>query len=99
MGSSYVASLYASYLLAELTRSAAENHLASEFIHYPSTIAANEISIALSQSGESIETVKAVQLLKRKGNFVVGVTNDPKSTLAKLSDRVVLTHAGKERAS
>jgi len=99
MGSSYFASLYASYLLAELTHSAAVNHLASEYVHYPSTISASEISVALSQSGESIETVKAVRLLKKKGNFVVGVTNEPKSTLAKLSDRVVLTHAGKESAS
>ena len=99
MGSSYFASLYASYLLAELTHNAATNHLASEFIHYPSTIAANEISVALSQSGESIETVKAVRILKKKNSFVVGVTNEPKSTLAKLSDRVVLTHAGKEKAS
>jgi len=99
MGSSYFASLYASYLLADLTHNAAANHLASEFVHYPSTIAASEISVALSQSGESIETVEAVRLLKKKGNFVVGVTNEPKSTLAKLSDRVVLTHAGRERAS
>ena len=99
MGSSYFASLHASYLLAELTHSAATNYLASEFVHYPSTIAASEITVALSQSGESIETVNAVRLLKKKGNFVVGVTNEPKSTLAELSDRVVLTHAGKESAS
>jgi len=99
MGSSYFASLYASYLLAELMLGAPVNHLASEFIHYPSFIQANEISVALSQSGESIETVKAIQMLKRKGNFVVAVTNEPKSTLAKLSDRVLLTHADKERAS
>jgi glucosamine--fructose-6-phosphate aminotransferase (isomerizing) len=99
MGSSYFASLYASYLLADLTHSAAMNHVASEFAHYPSTIAANEVSVALSQSGESIETIKAVRLLKKKGNLVVGVTNEPKSTLARLSDRVALTHAGKEKAS
>ena len=99
MGSSYFAAVYANYLLAELMHNAPVNHLASEFIHYPSTIPTNEISIALSQSGESIETVKAMQMLKRKGNFVVAITNEPKSTLAKLGDRVLLTHAGKERAS
>lgn len=99
MGSSYFASVYANYLLADLIHSASVNHIASEFIHYPSTIPTNEISLALSQSGESIETVRAIQLLKKKGNFVIGVTNEPKSTLAKLSDRVLLTHADEERAS
>jgi glucosamine--fructose-6-phosphate aminotransferase (isomerizing) len=99
MGSSYFASLYASYLLAEVTHNVAVNHVASEFIHYPSAIASSEVSVALSQSGESIETVEAVRLLKKKGRFVVGVTNEPKSALARLSDRVVLTHAGRERAS
>ena len=99
MGSSYFASLYGAYLLADFTDSTVVNHLASEFVHYPSTIPKNEISIVLSQSGASIETVKATRLLKKHNNFVVGVTNEPESTLAKLSDRVVLTHAGEERAS
>jgi glucosamine--fructose-6-phosphate aminotransferase (isomerizing) len=99
MGSSYFVSLYASYLLSELTDNAAVNHLASEFVHYPSAIGASEASVAVSQSGESIETVKAVRLLKKKGNFVVAVTNEPESTLARLSDRVVLTHAGKDSAN
>ncbi len=99
MGSSYFASLYANYLFAELIHSTPVNYLASEFIHYPSTIPTNEIILALSQSGESIETVKAVQSLKKKGNVVIAVTNEPRSTLARLSDRVLLTHAEKERAS
>lgn len=99
MGSSYFASLYATYLLSELTHNAAVNHLACEFVHYPSAIGASEVSVAVSQSGESIETVNAVRLLKKKGNFVVAVTNEPESALARLSDRVVLTHAGRERAS
>jgi len=99
MGSSYFASLYGSYLFADLTHSTVTNHLASEFLHYPSAISPREISVALSQSGESIETVEAVRLLRRRGNFVVGVTNEPKSALARLSNRVILTHAGKERAS
>jgi glutamine---fructose-6-phosphate transaminase (isomerizing) len=99
MGSSYFASLYGNYLLAKLAHRTAQTHPASEFVHYPSAIPASEICVALSQSGESVETVKAVRLLKKKGNFVVGVTNEPKSPLARVSDRVVLMHAGKERAS
>ena len=55
--------------------------------------------MALSQSGESIETVSTVRLLKRKGNRLIGVTNNPNSTLAKISDHVLLTHAGSEKTS
>ena len=55
--------------------------------------------MAVSQSGEIIEKVKAIRLLKKNGHFVVGVTNEPESALARLSDRVVLIHAGKERVS
>lgn len=99
MGSSYYASLYASYVIAGLTQRTAQTHLASEFIHYPSSVGVGHIIVALSQSGESVETVKAVRFLKKKGNIIVGVTNEPTSTLARLSDRVLLTRAGKERAS
>ena len=96
MGSSYLASIYARYLLGEFTQKGAENHLASEFIHYPSQIASNDVVVALSQSGESIETVRAVQALKKKRNLVIGITNEPKSPLAALSDQVLLTHAGRK---
>lgn len=99
MGSSYFASIYASYLLAELTDSGSEYHLASEFLHYPRTVTPKETTIAISQSGESIETVKAAQLLKRKRNFIIAITNEPSSTLARISDKLILTHAGTERAS
>jgi len=99
MGSSYFASLYANYLFAGLPHIQATSHIASEFIHYPSVIAPNEICIALSQSGESIETVNAARLLKTRRLFILGVTNQPKSALARVSDHVILTHAGVERAS
>ena len=99
MGSSYFASLYARYLLTALAHNATSSHLASEFIHYPSASPGSEVSIALSQSGESIETVKTVRLLKKKGNFVIVVTNEQESTLARLGDWIILTHAGKEKAS
>jgi glucosamine--fructose-6-phosphate aminotransferase (isomerizing) len=99
MGSSYFASLYAKYLLQELAQRRAEIHLASEFIHYPPTVESNDVFVAISQSGESIETVKAVELLKRKRALILGITNDPASRLARLSTQLLLTHAGKERVS
>ena len=99
MGSSYFVSLYAKYLFQELAQKRVESHLASEFIHYPPTIKSDDAFVAISQSGDSIETVKAVQLLKRKHALVLGITNNPKSSVAKLCNHVLLTHAGEERCS
>jgi len=99
MGSSYCASLYATYLFQELAQRRTGVHLASEFIHYPPRFVSNDVFIAISQSGESVETVKAVELLKRRHAHVLGITNDPESKLATLSDRTLLTHAGVERVS
>jgi glucosamine--fructose-6-phosphate aminotransferase (isomerizing) len=99
MGSSYFATLYAQYLLTDLTQTTVMSHLASEFLHYPAKLAANEVVLAVSQSGESIETVETARLLKKSGNSVIAVTNNPESTLARFSDRVLLMHAGIEEAS
>lgn len=99
MGSSYFASIYAKYLFQELCGLEAEEWLSSEFIHYPSPIGSNKVLVAISQSGESAETIKAVRFLKKRHHAVVGITNEPDSSLAELSDLLLLTHAGVERAS
>jgi glucosamine--fructose-6-phosphate aminotransferase (isomerizing) len=101
MGSSYCSGLYAKYLLQELAQRRSEAHLASEFIHYPPSLTLNDVFVAISQSGESIETVKAVELLRRKHSHIriLAITNDPESKLAKLSDLTLLTHAGIEKVS
>jgi glucosamine--fructose-6-phosphate aminotransferase (isomerizing) len=99
MGSSYCASLYAQYLFQELAQRRTEVHVASEFIHYPPRLASSDVFVAISQSGESVETVRAVEFLKRRHVHVLGMTNDAKSKLAALSDQTLLTHAGVERVS
>lgn len=99
MGSSYLASLYAKYLLQELAQRRVETHLASEFIHYPPALERSDVFVAISQSGESIETVKAAEFLKRRHVPILGITNDSRSKLAKLSNQLLITHAGKERCS
>jgi glucosamine--fructose-6-phosphate aminotransferase (isomerizing) len=99
MGSSYYASVYAKYLLQDLAQADVEAWTASEFVHYPSAVSSKDVVVTVSQSGESIETVRAVQLLKKARIRVLGITNQPESTLAKLSDTLLLTHAGKEKAS
>ena len=101
MGSSYCSCLYAKYLLEELAQRRSEAHLASEFLHYPPSLTPNDVFVAISQSGESIETVKAVEMLRRKHAHtrILAITNDPESKLAKLSDITLLTHAGVEKVS
>jgi len=99
MGSSYYASLYAKYLLEEFVQMDVRVDLSSEFLHYPPHVRRGEAFVAISQSGESVETVKAVRILRKKHASVTGVTNRPESTLAALGHRVLLTHAGEERAS
>jgi glucosamine--fructose-6-phosphate aminotransferase (isomerizing) len=99
MGSSYYASIYAKYLLQEFAQVDAEAWVASEFIHYPSTVSSKDVVITVSQSGQSVETVRAVRLLKKRKHPILGITNEPESPLAKLSDMLLLTHAGQEKAS
>jgi glucosamine--fructose-6-phosphate aminotransferase (isomerizing) len=99
MGSSYYASLYAKYLLEEYAHMDVPVDLSSEFLHYPPHVRRGEAFVVISQSGESVETVKVVRFLRKKHASVTGVTNRPESSLAALADKVLLTHAGEERAS
>jgi glucosamine--fructose-6-phosphate aminotransferase (isomerizing) len=98
MGSSYYASLYAKYLLQEVAHIDARVELSSEFLHYPPHVRRGQVFVAVSQSGESVETVKVVRFLKKKHAPVMAVTNRADSNLAALSQRNLLTHAGEERA-
>jgi len=99
MGSSFYASLYAKYLLREVGSLDVAVELTSEFLHYPPKIRRGQVFVLISQSGESVETVKVGRFLKRHQATVIAVTNQPDSSLAKLSRCTLLTHAGEERAS
>lgn len=99
MGSSYYASLYTKYLLQEVAHIHVRIELSSEFLHYPPNVRRGQVFVVVSQSGESIETVKAARFLRRRHAIVLGVTNQPDSSLAALSHVTLLTHAGEERAS
>jgi len=99
MGSSYFASLYAKYLLQEVAHVDVEVGLASEFVHYPTSVRSAQVFFVVSQSGESIETVKTAHFLRHKHAKIVAVTNQPESSLAAVSDMTLLMHAGEERAS
>ena len=99
MGSSYYASLYSKYLLREVAHCDIGVELSSEFLHYPLNVRRGQVFVVVSQSGESVETVKAARLLRRRHAIILGVTNQPESSLAALSHATLLTHAGEERAS
>ena len=99
MGSSYFASLYAKYLLQEVAHVDVEVGLSSEFLHYPTSVRSAQVFFVVSQSGESIETVKTAHFLRHKHAKIVAVTNQPESSLAAVSDMTLLMHAGEERAS
>jgi len=99
MGSSYFASLYAKSLFSGQRGVCCDAVLASEYLYYPRNFDNKSLIIAISQSGESIETVKAVKKMRSKRLRVWALTNSPGSTLAELANGVLLTYAGEERGS
>jgi glucosamine--fructose-6-phosphate aminotransferase (isomerizing) len=99
MGSSYFASIYAKYLFSTIPKMSVDAISAAECLHYPRYIDDRSLIFAISQSGESVETVKLVKRLLKKGLKIWCLTNSVDSSLAKLADDVLLTYAGEEKCS
>ncbi|XOD67753.1 MAG: glutamine--fructose-6-phosphate transaminase (isomerizing) [Flavobacteriales bacterium Tduv] len=95
-GSSWHAGLIAEYLFEELARISVEVEYASEFRYRNPVIHNRDIVIAISQSGETADTLEAIKLAKKKGAFVFGVCNVVGSSIARLTDAGAYTHAGPE---
>lgn len=96
-GSSYYAGIAGKYALEAFTKIPSFAVSALEFVHYASSvIGAESLVICLSQSGETIETLKALRKAKANGAYAIGLTNDKKSSLAKEADVAILTSAGVE---
>jgi glucosamine--fructose-6-phosphate aminotransferase (isomerizing) len=72
--------------------------IASEFRYKDPIIDSNTLTIVLSQSGETIDTLEALKLAQRKGSKVLSIVNVKGSTIARESDYVLYTHAGPEIA-
>lgn len=72
---------------------------AGEFVHYEDSVPSNAWVLAISQSGESLETRVAAEGLKGKVGRMIAITNERESSLAKLADTTLLLHAGKEVGS
>jgi len=95
-GTSWHAALVAEYLFEDLARIPVEVEYASEFRYRNPIITEKDIVIAISQSGETADTLAAIKLAKSKGALVFGVCNVVGSSIARESDAGAYTHAGPE---
>ena len=95
-GTSWHAGLVAEYIFENLARVPVEVEYASEFRYRNPVITENDVVIAISQSGETADTLAAIKLAKSRGAFVFGVCNVVGSSIARESDAGAYTHAGPE---
>ena len=95
-GTSWHAGLVAEYLIEDLARIPVEVEYASEFRYRNPIITEKDVVIAISQSGETADTLAAIKLAKSKGALVFGVCNVVGSSIARETDTGAYTHAGPE---
>ena len=95
-GTSWHAGLIGEYMLEDIARISAEVEYASEFRYRNPVIGPGDIAIVLSQSGETIDTLAAMNEAQRRGAIALGIVNVVGSTIARKSDGGVYTHAGLE---
>lgn len=95
-GTSWHAGLLGEYIFEEYTRKPVEVEYASEFRYRNPVINKGDIVIAISQSGETADTLAAVKLAKEKGALVIGICNVVGSSIPRETDAGVYTHAGPE---
>lgn len=95
-GTSWIAGLVGEYLLEDLARINVEVEYASEFRYRNPIITENDVVIAISQSGETADTLAALELAKAKGATILGICNVVGSSIPRLTHAGVYTHAGPE---
>jgi glucosamine--fructose-6-phosphate aminotransferase (isomerizing) len=95
-GTSWHAGLVAEYVFEEFTRIPVEVEYASEFRYRNPIISSKDVVIAISQSGETADTMAAIKLAKEHGAFVFGVCNVVGSSISRESHAGAYTHAGPE---
>jgi glutamine---fructose-6-phosphate transaminase (isomerizing) len=97
-GSAYIAGCVGAHLIEQLARIPAHAEPASEFRYRNPVIEADTLYIAVSQSGETFDTLAAVEEVKRKGGRALGIVNAVGSAIARACGRGVYLHAGPEIA-
>jgi glucosamine--fructose-6-phosphate aminotransferase (isomerizing) len=95
-GTSWHAALVAEYLFEDLTRIPVEVEYASEFRYRNPIVYEDDVVIAISQSGETADTLAAIDLAKSKGATIIGVCNVVGSSIARATHAGSYTHAGPE---
>jgi glucosamine--fructose-6-phosphate aminotransferase (isomerizing) len=97
-GSAYIAGCVGAQLIEQMARIPAHAEPASEFRYRNPVVERDTLYIAVSQSGETFDTLAAVQEIKRKGGRVLGIVNVVGSTIARECGRGLYLHAGPEIA-
>ena len=95
-GTSWHAGLVGEYLIEDLARINVEVEYASEFRYRNPIINENDVVIAISQSGETADTLAALELAKSKGATILGICNVVGSSISRITDAGSYTHAGPE---
>ncbi len=95
-GTSYHAGLVAEYMIEDFARIPVEVEYASEFRYRNPIINKHDVVIAISQSGETADTLAALKLAKEAGAFIFGINNVVGSSIARITDAGAYTHAGPE---
>ncbi len=95
-GTAFHSGLVAKYAIEHWTRVPVEIDIASEFRYRDPVLGPNTLTLAVSQSGETIDTLEAARHASRQGSKVIAVTNTIGSSLAREADAVMYTHAGPE---
>jgi len=95
-GTSWHAGLVAEYIFEELCRIPVEVEYASEFRYRNPVVNKGDVIIAISQSGETADTLVAIEKAKEQGAFIFGVVNVVGSSIARISHAGAYTHAGPE---
>jgi glucosamine--fructose-6-phosphate aminotransferase (isomerizing) len=95
-GTAYHAGLVAKYAIEHWTRLPVEIEIASEFRYRDPVLDANSLTLAVSQSGETIDTLEAARHAARQRSRVIAITNTVASSIARQADGILYTRAGPE---
>jgi len=95
-GTAFHSGLVAKYAVEHWTRLPVEVEIASEFRYRDPVLGPDTLTLAVSQSGETIDTLEAARHARRQGSQVIAMTNTVGSSLAREADGVLYTHAGPE---
>jgi glucosamine--fructose-6-phosphate aminotransferase (isomerizing) len=95
-GTSYHASMVGEFLVEGLARIPVEVDLASEFRYRDPILGPGDLVVAVSQSGETLDTMEAIREAKKKGATILAISNVLESSIPRLADHAFYTHAGPE---